>query len=315
MTLMNVPSVERVEQRRDDGDQRQREQHEDDPAEGEQQRGAAELEEVAALRLVVGDVDRRHQAARAARRAPQREQDRHDQAEAQRAAARLGQRRRSGRGSAAGPSCGSAASTPSACWAMVAGSATRPKRLIPAISAGKIGEERGVGDAARQDPDVVRRRLLERALWSPAASRSRGICVGSAACSPGRARRAVPEAAVLRPGPFPVERRGPRRSCCRRAGFDVGACRRADRAAGRPAGGTGRRWRASWPPCPCACAAPPGRRRPTRAPSLRAARASAVGRRDRRGRVWTRTSGGGTRAPPAVVVAEGARTCGPALGG
>ena len=33
---------------------------------------------------------------------------------------------------------GSAARTPSACWAIVAGSATRPKRLIPAISAGKI---------------------------------------------------------------------------------------------------------------------------------------------------------------------------------
>ena len=35
-------------------------------------------------------------------------------------------------------SCGRAASTPSACWAMVAGSATSPKRLIPAMSAGKI---------------------------------------------------------------------------------------------------------------------------------------------------------------------------------
>ena len=296
ITLMNVPSCSAFSTARDDGDEREGEQHENDPAEGEQERGAAELDEVAALLLVVGDVDPGHQAARAARRAPQREQDRDGETPAERAAAGLGQRddlvaqQRLGR-------LGQRRDDALGLLGDRRGIGHQSEEADAGDHGREDGEERGVGDPACHDPEVVRRGLLERppGHLPPALGRDlggqlglfagavRGVRAGPVGPSPRSARSCPVGASPGRGGGRPVA--APARWCRARPGGAAG-------------GGTGRRGPAAPSTGPCACAARPGRPRPTRAPCARHAGGGAAGagrRAGRRTRTTARTSGGGTR--------------------
>ena len=131
-----------------------------------------------------------------------------------------------------------------------------PEEADPGDQRREDREESRVGDAAGEDPDVVRRRLLERPAGDlpPALGRDLGGHLGLVA---GPLRRS-PAAPRLSAFAVPL----PSTATCP---FGRPGCRgRRDAVAG---GGTGRRGPARPSPGPCACAAPPGRPPPRRAPS------------------------------------------------